>query len=90
MYGNITDLSIVIETVENKDELIPNVNIPDRILNEDISKIIAICSPNFVQIRKGRDQKTLFCKVIHKKCQAKGHCGSTLLARLTCFSAIWH
>ena len=67
MYGNITDLSIVIETVENKDELIPNVNIPDRILNEDISKIIAICSPNFVQIGKGRDRKTLFCKVIHKK-----------------------
>ena len=33
----VTNLSIVIETVENKDELIPNVKTPERILNEDIS-----------------------------------------------------
>ena len=38
----------------------------------NISKIncllcIAICSPNCVQIWKGRDQKTVFCRVRHKK-----------------------
>ena len=38
-HTEITDLSIVIVTVENKDELIPNVNIPERILNEDVSKM---------------------------------------------------
>ena len=34
----VTDLSIVIVIVENKDELIPNVNVPECILNEEISK----------------------------------------------------
>ena len=43
MYPNskcmeVTDLSIVIVIVENKDELIPNVNVPECILNEEISK----------------------------------------------------
>lgn len=38
-HTEITDLSIVIVTVENKDELIPNVNIPELILNEDVSKM---------------------------------------------------
>ena len=33
---------------------------------------IAICSPNGVQIWKGRDQKTGFFRVRHKKCRAKG------------------
>ena len=43
MYPNskcteVTDLSIVIVIVENKDELIPNVNVPECILNDEISK----------------------------------------------------
>ena len=33
--------------------------------------IIANCSPNCVQIWKGRDQKTVFCRVRHIKCRAK-------------------
>ena len=37
-----------------------------------VLKLIAICSPNCVQIWKGRDRKTVFCSVRHKKCQAKG------------------
>ena len=37
-----------------------------------ISKMRAICSPNCVQIWKGRDRKTVFCRVSHKKCRAKG------------------
>ena len=36
------------------------------------TKGIAICSPNCVQIWKGRDRKTGFCRVIHKKGRAKG------------------
>ena len=30
---------------------------------------IAICSQNCVQIWKGRDRKTAFCRVRHKKCR---------------------
>ena len=33
---------------------------------------IAICSPNCVQICKGRDRKTFFCRVRLQKCRAKG------------------
>ena len=33
---------------------------------------IAICSPNFVQVGKGRDWKTVFCRRRHKKCRAEG------------------
>ena len=32
---------------------------------------IAICSQNCVQIWKGKDRKTVFCRVRHKKCRAK-------------------
>ena len=31
---------------------------------------LAICFPNCVQIWKGRDRKTVFCRVRHKKCRA--------------------
>ena len=34
--------------------------------------IIAICSPNCVQIYKGRDREMVFCRARHKKCRAKG------------------
>ena len=34
--------------------------------------VIAICSPNCVQIGKDIDRKTFFCRVRHKKCWAKG------------------
>ena len=30
-------------------------------------KEIAICSPNFVQVGKGRNRKALFCRVRHQK-----------------------
>ena len=41
--------------------------------NSDItSKVLAIFSPNFVQVGKGRDQKMVFCRVRHKKCRARG------------------
>ena len=41
--------------------------------NSDItSKVLAIFSPNFVQVGKGRDRKTGFFKVRHKKCRAEG------------------
>ena len=33
---------------------------------------IAICSKNCVQIWKGRDRKTVFCRVKHKRCRANG------------------
>ena len=35
-------------------------------------EMLAICSPNCVQIWKGRDQKTVFCRVRHKKFRANG------------------
>ena len=34
--------------------------------------ILAICSPNCIQIWKGRDRNTVFFRVRHKKCRAKG------------------
>ena len=37
-----------------------------------LKKELVICSPNCVQIWKGRDRKTVFCRVRHKKCRAKG------------------
>ena len=39
-----------------------------------VSILLALCSPNCVQIWKGRDRKTVFCRVSmrHKKCRAKG------------------
>ena len=45
---------------------------------------LVICFPNCVQIWKGRDWKTVFCMVRHKKCRAKGE---TLMSNLTksCF-----
>ena len=33
--------------------------------------LLAICSPNWVQIWKGRDRKMVFWRVRHKKCWAK-------------------
>ena len=38
--------------------------------NFDLYLEIAICSPNCVQIWKGRDWKTIFFRVRHKKCRA--------------------
>ena len=43
-----------------------------------------ICFPNCVQIWKGRDWKTVFCIVRHKKCQAKGETLMSNLAK-SCF-----
>ena len=39
--------------------------------NLQMCVIIAIFYPNFDQVGKGRDRKTGFCRVRHKKCQAK-------------------
>ena len=41
-------------------------------VNNNIGKTIAICSPNCFQIWKGRDRKMDFCRVRHKKYRAKG------------------
>ena len=39
---------------------------------QQMGQVIAICFQNCVQIWKGRDRKTFFCRVVHKKCRAKG------------------
>ena len=46
-------------------------DVADTVLNtthQNQVKILAICSPNCVQIWKGRDRKMVFCRVRHKKC----------------------
>ena len=62
--------------IDNDNDLVVGYTINgDRAIGEVFSKnssTIAICSPNCLQIWKGRDRKTVFCRVRHKKCRAKG------------------
>ena len=46
------------------------VNSADNFTESVIS--LAICSQNCARIWKGRDQKTVVCRVKHKKCRANG------------------